>query len=132
MADVKVLIGELDSVEQFSSTEYLYEDKDHPLTASTIFPNEKLKTYLERLYNSAESQKPTYSGDNISSVEIYKSSTQIDANRLAKYNLTYTNDLVTTEVISIYDADGTTILKTVTITYTYTDDVVTNAVVVTT
>ena len=87
---------------------------------------------MERLYNSAESQKPTYSGDNISSVEIYKSSTQIDANRLAKYNLTYTNDLVTTEVISIYDADGTTILKTVTITYTYTDDVVTNAVVVTT
>jgi hypothetical protein len=127
MADVKVSILEKDGVDLDISTEYLYEDKDLPLTATTIFPNEKLQGFLERLYHSAESQNPTYIGDNISSVEFYNSATQVVGNRIMKSDLTYTSDLVTSEAWSIYDTDGTTVLKTVTLTYTYVNDVVTKA-----
>jgi hypothetical protein len=127
MADVKVSILEKDGVDLDVSTEYLYEDKDLPLTATTIFPTEKLKLTLERLFHSAESQNPTYTGDNITSVEFYNSATQVVGNRIMKSDLTYTSDLVTIEAWSIYDTDGITVLKTVTLTYTYVNDVVTKA-----
>lgn len=52
-------------------------------------------------------------------VEYFSSSSFITANRVARSDLTYTGDLVTTEALKVYDTNGTTILKTYTWTYTY-------------
>ncbi len=65
------------------------------------------------------SVKPTYSGDDLTTLEYYDSTSQITANRVAKTDLTYTSDLLTSEVCTYYASDGTTTLKTITLTYTY-------------
>jgi len=69
------------------------------------------------------SQKVIYSGDNVSALEVFNGFTQTTPNRLARVDLTYTSDKVTSEVWKIYDpADGTTVLRTLTTTYTYSGD----------
>ena len=70
----------------------------------------------------------------MTSVTYYSSSTQTTANRIMKTDLTYNTDLnPTTEVTKIYKTtDGTTILKTVTLTYTWTSGVLTKIETVTT
>jgi hypothetical protein len=70
------------------------------------------------------SYKPTYSaGGDITSYETFNGINQTVANRLARNDLTYTGDKITKEVIKIYDTgDGTTVLRTITIDHTYTDD----------
>lgn len=76
------------------------------------------------------SYKVNYSGDNISSVEFYNGIVQTTVNRIAQTTLNYSNDNVTSEQCVIYDStDGTTVLKTVTSTYTYSGDFVTNVTV---
>lgn len=67
--------------------------------------------------------KPTLSGDDITVYEIFSSPVQIDANRLMKGDFTYVGDNLTAETWVIYDpADGTTILRTVTVSHTYSGD----------
>jgi hypothetical protein len=54
-------------------------------------------------------------------VEVFNSPTQIDANRIGRYDLAYNANLdPTSETLKIYDVDGTSILRTYTHTYTYT------------
>ena len=64
-------------------------------------------------------QQVTYSSGIPSNIEFFNSSSFITANRIARYNLTYTGDLLTAEVLLVYDSDGTTILKTYTWTHSY-------------
>jgi hypothetical protein len=80
------------------------------------------------------SEKYTYNiNELISTVEFYITSSQITANRKAKVDITYNvSQMPTTEVWSLYDINGTTILRTITYTFTYTGDNITNVTEVTT
>lgn len=78
----------------------------------------------DSVVEATRSCKPTYSGDNIASLEYYNSLTQIDANRILKEVFTYTGDVVTGQVNTYYDTNGTTVLYTETLVYSYTSDVV--------
>lgn len=64
-------------------------------------------------------QNTTYTGNNLTSLEFFNSASFITANRVARYDFTYTSNNLTTEVLRIYDTDGTTILRTYTWTHTY-------------
>lgn len=101
---------------------------------------EGLNTYLlQKLGRSIlfrtpdDSQKITYlpSGD-IDFVEFFSSATQIVANRIAKVTIGYTGFDPTSETWLIYDLDGTTILKTILLTHTYSGSDLTQTVQVTT
>jgi hypothetical protein len=80
----------------------------------------------ESIVETTRSSKPTYSGDLLTSLEFYNSLTQIDANRIAKSDFTYTNDFITSQVNTYYESDGTTVLQTETMSYTYTNDNITD------
>lgn len=71
------------------------------------------------------SSKPTFTGDLLTMLEFYNSLTQINANRIAKSEYTYSSDQVTTQVNTYYEEDGTTVHSTETISYTYTGDEIT-------
>lgn len=64
-------------------------------------------------------QNITYSGGLPSVVEFYNSATFIVANRAARHELTFTSLLLTSEVLYVYDTDGSTVLNTYTWTHTY-------------
>ena len=68
-------------------------------------------------------QEAVYTGDLLTAVNFYNSSSFITANRIARYDLTYTSDNLTSEVLNIYDTNGTTVLRTYTWTHTYSSDV---------
>jgi len=74
--------------------------------------------------------KPTYSGSSVIYVEGYSNTNQIVANRLCKDTLVYNDDnkvgSITKETYS--PRDGSTVLKTVTQTLTYTDGKVSSVV----
>lgn len=81
------------------------------------------------------SQKVTYNGDGtINFVEWFKGATQTTINRRAKNTLAYDANLFPlTETLVIYSpTDGTTILRTITLTNTYTGADLTSANEVTT
>lgn len=78
-------------------------------------------------FSNVVSQKVTYSGDNISSIEFYVTAAQLLTDRVVKVEISYTSGNPTSEVWSLYDSDGTTILETRTVTYTYTGDNITSA-----
>jgi len=82
-----------------------------------------IQDWINQLYKSTNSQKVTYleSGE-IDYTEIFNSSSQVTENRRAKIQLNYTNDNVTSEVITLYDTNGTSALKTITLTHSYTGD----------
>lgn len=62
----------------------------------------------------------------LDAVEYFKGSTQTTINRFARTDLTYSGDNVTSEIKKLYsEADGTTVIKTYTTTYTYTNGEVT-------
>ena len=65
-------------------------------------------------------------GDVVNSVSIYNSATQIDANRVYRVDFSYTGDDITTEAHKIYDTDGTTVLRTITYSYTYSSGEITS------
>lgn len=67
-------------------------------------------------------QEVTYSGDNPTAISFYNSASFIVANRVARYDFTYSGDNLTVEDLKVYDTDGSTILKTYTWTHSYTVD----------
>jgi hypothetical protein len=80
------------------------------------------------------SEKPTYlvNGE-LDFLELFNGATQITANRLAKVQMSYDGSLnPTSEVWSIYDTNGTSVLRTVTFTHSFTSYSLTNSVVATT
>lgn len=70
-------------------------------------------------------------GGDVSSVEIFNSATQIVANRIARVDLSYSGVDPTSETWVIYDSNGTTVLRTIAISYTYTGVDITSAAQVT-
>ncbi len=68
-------------------------------------------------------QEAVYTSDTLTALNFYNSSSFITANRIARYDLTYTSNNLTSEVLSIYDTNGTTVLRTYTWTHTYSSDV---------
>ena len=114
----------------------------HPATAITINDDaanntiigDTLQEYLDRFNEPSQSQKPTYAGDGtITNVEFFSSATQIVANRIFRADLTYDVDLQPiTEVWKIYSkTNGTTILKTISMAYTWVANQLTNKTQVT-
>lgn len=64
-------------------------------------------------YKYDTTYNPTY-------IEMYNGFTQTTPNRICRVDLTYSGDDLTVEALKIYStADGTTVLKTVTMTHTY-------------
>ena len=74
--------------------------------------------------------KANYNGDNIANVEYFSGTNQITANRIAIVLLNYSGDLVTTETLTIYDtADGTTALRSIVSSFTYSGDNITSVTI---
>lgn len=65
---------------------------------------------------------PTYLGNGeINTISYYNSATFVDANRIAKVTMAYDVNIdPTSEVWVYYDTDGTTVLRTVTFTFSNT------------
>jgi hypothetical protein len=104
------------------------------LAATNSAVGSQLQDFINRLFEESESQAPTYNvNGTINHIEIFTSPTQITANRTSRVDLTYDVDLQPlTEAWKFYSlSNGTTILKTVTITYTWTAGVLTNQTQVT-
>lgn len=81
------------------------------------------------------SQVPVYAGNGtLTNVTFYSSDTQIAANRVGVITLAYDGNLnPTIETTTIYStSDGTTVLKTITKTFTFVANVLTNVTQVTT
>ena len=94
-----------------------------------------LQAWIDRLYEESESEKPNYnSNGTINYVEFFSSSSQVTANRTFRIDMTYNaSQEPLTETLYIYSLlDGTTVLKTVTTTYTWASNVLTNKTQVTT
>lgn len=115
----------------------------HPATAITIddsassntIVGDNVQEYIDRFNEPSESESPTYNGDGtINHVEHFSSAVQIVGNRIFRVDLTYDADLQPlTEVWKIYSkTNGTTILKTISIAYSWVANVLTNKTQVTT
>lgn len=90
---------------------------------------------LDSIYGPTESCSFSYNPDGtIDYVEYFSNATQVTANRIYRIDLTYNADLEPlTETHKHYSTDdGTTILKTITITYTWSSNVLTSKTQVTT
>lgn len=79
-----------------------------------------------------DSQKITYSGVNITDVEFFLTASQVVANRVAKVTIAYSGINPSTETWVIYGPNGTTVLKTFTLTHTFSGVDLTNTAQVTT
>lgn len=77
-------------------------------------------------------EKLNYVSGVVTEVEYFNLASMLVTSRAAKRILTYTSELLTTEVLVVYAANGTTAIKTFTWTYTYSgDDVQSSALVIT-
>lgn len=88
------------------------------------FTMAKIGRTLQSLYPDS-TISITYTSDQITSASFFNSATQIDANRIAKVDVTYSSGDPSTETWLIYDTDGTTVLRTITYTYTVSSNVIT-------
>lgn len=80
-----------------------------------------VQDFINRIYGPTNSEKATYLGNQeLDYVEIFNSPSQVTENRRAKIQLAYSSDNVSSEVVSLYDTNGTTVLKTITLTHSYT------------
>lgn len=77
---------------------------------------------INELSSPDVSSKPTYLGNGeLDFIEFFKGATQTTINRRAKATIAYDVNLdPSTETWLLYDNDGTTVLKTVVVTYTFT------------
>jgi Collagen triple helix repeat (20 copies) len=126
-------IGSIDARVQRSNEAYAIKLDDGAHRNTVVGAN--IQDWIDRLYDESESEKPTYNANGtINYVEFFSSSTQTTANRTAKITMSYDASLnPTSEVLQMYSfVDGETVLKTVTKTYTWVDDVLTNKTQVTT
>ena len=83
---------------------------------------ENIQDILDRLYGATESTAVSYNADGtINYVTGYSTANQITANRIYRTDFTYDADLYpATESLKLYSlTDGTTILKTIVVTYTF-------------
>lgn len=128
-ASVWTLEGNISSTHPASSITL-----DTSITANTL-SGATVQDYFNRAYDPDASEKPTYNGDGtVNFVEFFGSSTQTTPNRTYRVDFTYDADLQPlTEVWKAYSlADGTTVLKTVSLSYTWVSGQLTNKTQVTT
>lgn len=86
---------------------------------------DNVQEFIDKICAPTNSQKATYLGDGeLDFIEIFSVSTQITANRIARVDFTYDANInPITEVWKHFDtADGTTVLKTFTLTHTWVGD----------
>ncbi len=90
-------------------------------SGDNILVGATIQDILNKLYGPTNSELPAYLGNGeLDYVEFFRSATQTTGNRIAKVAFTYDGSLnPTSEVIQLFDADGTTVLKTVTLTHTF-------------
>lgn len=80
---------------------------------------EKIERSILEAYPDA-SVKVTYTSNNPTLIEYFTTSTQITTNRIASVDITYSSNNPATEVLKVYLAsNGTTVVRTITKTYTY-------------
>lgn len=83
---------------------------------------EKLERAIIDAYPDA-SVKVTYTSNDPSLIEFFTTASQITANRIASVTITYSSNNPATEVFRVYSAsDGTTVVRTITKTYTYSSN----------
>lgn len=88
-----------------------------------------VQEFIDRQWEANESEKPTYNANGtVNYVEFFSTSEQVTANRIFRIDMSYdAEQQPTSEVLKIYSkTDGTSILKTVTVTYTWSNNVLTN------
>ena len=80
-----------------------------------------LQDFIDDIASPDVSSKPTYlANGEIDFIEYFKGPTQITSNRRTKVTIAYDANLdPLTETWLLYDTDGTTVLKTVVVTYTF-------------
>ncbi len=100
-SQIKVLVAEVDGVDLSQATERL-------LTKDDLAFGE-----------TGDSQKYFESGGNVTAVNFYRGPVQTDDNRKARVDITYSGGNPTVESWKYYEADGTTIKRTITITHTW-------------
>ena len=80
----------------------------------------------DSIFTKIRSAKHNFTGDLVSSVEFFNSLTQTTPNRIARIDLTYANDFVTSQTTTIYESDGVTVFQTDSISYNYNGDDIDN------
>lgn len=76
---------------------------------------------------TTKSSVPAFTGDLLTGYTYYSSDTQTEANRVGHSSITYNgSDQPTSAVYTIYKNDGTTVLRTITVSYTWSGDDLTN------
>jgi hypothetical protein len=80
-----------------------------------------LQAVLNKYYGPTNSEKPTFlANGELDFVEFFSSTSQVTANRIAKIRFLYDDDLNPTgEITELYAPNGITVLKTVTVTHTF-------------
>jgi hypothetical protein len=73
-----------------------------------------------------DSVVPTYSAGLLTEVTFYRSSSQVAGNRKVLVSISYSSGLPVTEVWQYFEADGTTVRRTVTLTNTWVSGELTN------
>jgi len=79
---------------------------------------------------TSKSQKPTFVNDLLTQCVWYSSDTQIEGNRVAQVDITYDSEEypITVEYKLYSSTDGTVLIKTVSVAYTWSNSIITNIV----
>jgi len=132
MALVKAFIAERDGqnlaeMQEIDFNNDTLQAKGLAFEGSASYVMEKIGGILKATIPSY-SLAPTYdAGDDLIAYEIFNGNTQTTINRRVRGDFTYTSGNLTGESWKIYDeSDGTTVLRTITVTHSYTSDQLTN------
>lgn len=109
------------NVEQIVGPQVAGEVDATTTVAANVLVGSTVQAILDKYYGPTNSEKATYLGNGeLDYVEFFKNSTQTTGNRICKATFTYDGNLnPTSEIIQLYDTDGTTILKTLTFTHNF-------------
>jgi hypothetical protein len=105
------------------------------VAAETTLVGDNVQEVINLMSLPTASHKPEFLGNGeLDKVTIYRTSSQITANRLAVVQLAYDGNLnPTSETWTYYSPlDGTTVIKTIVLTHTFTGVDLTNTTTVTT
>ncbi len=76
----------------------------------------------QSIVDLVRSSKSTFTGDFITRIEFYNALTQVNADRIAQSDFTYTNDFITSQVNTYFESDGVTVHQTESMAYIYSGD----------
>lgn len=109
------------NVEQIVGPQVAGEVDATTTVAANVLVGATVQAILDKYYGPTNSEKATYLGNGeLDYIEFFSSATQTTGNRIAKATFTYDGSLnPTSEVLQLFDTNGTTVLKTVTFTHTF-------------